>query len=64
MKVDPDFRNGVTFIDLLGLAFIVLKLTGVIDWPWVWVTAPLWIYTLIISIVLIIIYIVNKKRRW
>ena len=28
---------------LLGVAFIVLKLTGVIDWSWLWVLAPLWI---------------------
>jgi hypothetical protein len=27
----------------LFLIFLVLKLTGVIDWSWVWVTAPLWI---------------------
>lgn len=28
---------------LLGIAFVVLKLTGVIGWPWVWVLAPFWI---------------------
>lgn len=31
-----------SFCGLLGLAFIVLKLTGVIAWSWLWVTAPLW----------------------
>lgn len=25
------------------VVFLVLKLTGVIDWSWWWVTAPLWI---------------------
>jgi hypothetical protein len=29
------------FIDLLAVAFIVLKLTGVIDWSWWWVLSPL-----------------------
>ena len=24
------------------LVFLVLKLTGHIDWSWLWVTAPLW----------------------
>lgn len=28
---------------LLGVAFVVLKLTAVIDWPWVWVLAPFWV---------------------
>jgi hypothetical protein len=28
---------------LLFVVFLVLKLCGVIDWSWVWVTAPLWL---------------------
>lgn len=27
---------------VLGVAFVVLKLVGVIDWSWWWVTAPFW----------------------
>ena len=30
------------FIGLLGLAFIVLKLTKIANWPWIWVLAPIW----------------------
>ena len=30
-------------LGLLGVAFIVLKLCGVISWSWWWVTAPFWI---------------------
>lgn len=28
---------------LTGLVFLVLKLTGVVAWPWIWVLAPFWI---------------------
>lgn len=28
---------------VLFVVFLVLKLTGVIAWSWLWVTAPLWI---------------------
>jgi hypothetical protein len=35
-------QNSVGFAGWLGLLFIGLKLTGYIDWPWVWVLAPLW----------------------
>lgn len=35
-------RSGIGFFGLLGVAFIVLKLTGVIAWSWWWVLAPLW----------------------
>lgn len=27
---------------LLGIAFIILKLTGYIAWSWWWVLAPFW----------------------
>lgn len=32
---------------VLFLIFLVLKLCGVIDWSWWWVTSPLWISALI-----------------
>ena len=35
--------NGVSFLGLLTLLFIGLKLTGYITWSWIWVVAPLWI---------------------
>jgi phosphoglycerol transferase MdoB-like AlkP superfamily enzyme len=34
--------GGVNILGLLGIAFIVLKLTGYIGWSWWWVTAPFW----------------------
>ena len=33
---------GLTTGGLLGTAFVVLKLTGVIDWSWWLVTLPFW----------------------
>lgn len=35
--------GGIGFTGLLTIAFVVLKLTGYIAWPWVWVLSPLWI---------------------
>jgi hypothetical protein len=32
----------MTFLGLLALLFIALKLTDQIGWSWWWVTAPLW----------------------
>ena len=37
----------ISFTMLLFLIFLVLKLTGHIDWSWLWVCAPLWIVGLI-----------------
>lgn len=41
-KVSNTASGGVSFLGLLFIAFLVLKLCGVIDWSWWWVTAPLW----------------------
>lgn len=38
--------GGVGFASLLTIAFIVLKLTGVIHWSWWWVLSPIWISVL------------------
>ena len=35
--------NSGTLVGLTFLVFLVLKLTGVIDWSWWWVTSPLWL---------------------
>ena len=34
---------GVSCTSLLGIAFVVLKLTKCIDWSWWWVLSPFWI---------------------
>ena len=36
-------RNvGPGIFGLIGVAFVILKLCGVIGWSWWWVTAPFW----------------------
>lgn len=35
--------SGIGFPGLLTIAFIILKLCGVITWSWWWVLSPLWI---------------------
>jgi hypothetical protein len=34
--------GGIGVCGLLGVVFVTLKLCGVIDWSWWWVTAPFW----------------------
>ena len=35
--------SGIGLGSALFIIFLILKLNGLIDWSWVWVTAPLWI---------------------
>jgi uncharacterized integral membrane protein len=30
-------------LPMITLILVILKLTGVINWSWVWVTSPIWI---------------------
>jgi hypothetical protein len=55
--------GGVGFAGLLTIAFIVLKLTGVIGWSWVWVLAPLWIGAAVALAILLMLalYVVTMK---
>lgn len=56
--------GGITFVSLLQLVFIVLKLCGVITWSWVFVLMPLIVatgITIILFVVLIILMLVGGK---
>ena len=53
-------RGGIGLSSVLFIVFLVLKLTHVIDWSWVWVFAPLWIGWLIIAVILVAVFI-NRK---
>lgn len=52
--------GGISFAGLLTIAFVVLKLCGVIAWSWWWVLSPVWIMAIIVVIVVIITVIVME----
>ncbi len=58
--------GGVGFFGLLGIAFIVLKLTGFIDWSWLWVLSPIWIPAalgvLILAALAVTVYAKGSRR--
>lgn len=43
----------MSLADVLGVIFVVLKLTGVIAWSWLWVLSPWWISLAIVFIILL-----------
>lgn len=57
--------KGPGVLGLLGVAFIVLKLVGVIDWSWWLVTLPLYGPVILLIIILIIVGLIvylNTKQ--
>lgn len=56
-------NNGISGLTLLGIAFIILKLTNIIDWSWWWVTLPLWGGIVLILFIALMIYIFVDLRN-
>ena len=48
--------GGVGFVGLLTIVFIVLKLTGSIDWPWLWVLSPIWITAITVILIVFVAF--------
>lgn len=60
-------NSGIGLGGAIFIVFLVLKLTGTIDWSWWWVTAPIWI-PIALAIIAFAIYVVYavwmvKKRK-
>ena len=56
-------ETGIGLGGILFVLFLILKLTGYIDWSWWWVTAPLWIPFAIAMIFLVFILAVSVFRE-
>lgn len=56
-------HGGTDVCGMLGIVFIVLKLTGVIDWSWWWVTAPFWVGLAILLVILLVAFVVFAIRE-
>lgn len=58
--------GGLALADVLLVVFIILKLTGVINWSWWWVLSPLWISVAIIALIFggILIYSLCDERKY
>ena len=65
---------GISLSGLTFIVFLVLKLCGVIDWSWWWVTAPLWgpfalliaglfVYIIIAVIIALVRCCIRKRKE-
>ena len=61
MAKDNASGGGVGFFGLLAILFIGLKLAGIIDWPWVWVLAPIWGWFLLVVVILVGFYLSSRS---
>jgi hypothetical protein len=50
-------------LQMLTIAFIVLKLIGEITWSWAWVLSPIWIPIAIVVVLLCVIAILKAATK-
>lgn len=58
MEVKINFSLGGLLMALLTVAFVVLRLCGIIAWSWWWIFAPLWIPTALILLTIGVIFLI------
>lgn len=65
MATSSSSSGGIGFTGLLTIAFIVLKLTGVIGWSWWWVLSPLWISASIVLLFILAaaLFLAGSQKR-
>lgn len=62
-KTSESSGGGIGISSVLQVVFLVLKLCGLIDWPWIWVLSPLWISLSLVLIFFIVSLIVIAIQR-
>ena len=61
MQKDKEVKTvGLGFVDGLTLLFIALKLTGQIDWNWIWVLSPIWISISFLAVLATVILLIGR----
>ena len=59
-KKTSSASGGIGFVGLLTIAFIVLKLVGIINWSWFWVLSPIIFSAALFVVVLVVLIILFK----
>jgi len=57
-----DSSTSISTASLLGVAFVILKLTGVIDWSWWYVTMPFWLGVAVYAVLMTVLHFLKKKE--
>jgi fatty acid desaturase len=56
--------RGPSFVTLLAILFIALKLIGVITWSWWWVLSPIWIgFTLFCTVIFVMVCLMAAAEK-
>ena len=65
MNKDEQTKTGMGLFGTLQIIFIVLKLAGLVDWPWFWILSPIIFemgFVIFILLIACILTIVDNER--
>ncbi len=62
-RKNTTINGGIGFGGALLLTFIILKLTKVINWSWLWILSPLWIPVALLFIILGIVAVIAFFKK-
>ena len=63
MSENTNKSGGISFVGVLTIVFIVLKLLGKITWKWIWVFSPFWITAALVIIAIILELITDRWEK-
>jgi len=55
--------GGLSFLSALQIAFIVLKLTGLIHWSWLWVLSPIWLPVMLMGMLFVVFIMLDGRGK-
>ena len=55
--------SGISFMGMLTILFITLKLTNYIDWSWWWVLSPMWLGFILAVFAGLLVVLIEKNKK-
>lgn len=60
---DNTKQRSLNIGSVIQIVFIILKLTNLIHWSWLWVLSPLWISAIITLVLYIVLVCMIKEKK-
>lgn len=58
-RVNIDFTVPI----IMTLTFVLLKCANVIDWEWVWIFSPMYVFVALVLLVLFVVFVLKRPRK-
>ncbi|KKK67566.1 hypothetical protein LCGC14_2952770, partial [marine sediment metagenome] len=63
MRMTEPQTSIATYLTLIILASVLLKLSGIVGWSWWFVFTPLWIVIFIVGLIIVVVVVARLRER-